>query len=129
MIIRTQNDGASETASDAARIDCSTPKLVRPEFGPDTDIRTILRRHTGIPTARREPIYTETDHAIDLQQAITNLRRAHAAFEALPQKYRDKYHSADELWRAHKHGFTEDFPNENTGSPAEPLTSATETPK
>lgn len=83
-------------------IDCSQPIIVRPEFAPDTDVKTILRRHGAIPPLTREPTYTETDFDADLTTALAQLKRAHEAFEALPQKHRDKFKSADQLWNRYR---------------------------
>lgn len=85
-----------------ATIDCSQPIIVRPEFGPDTDIKTILRRHGGLPAPTRQPVYTETDFDADLTSALAQMKRAHEAFEALPKKHREKFQTADELWQRYR---------------------------
>lgn len=102
MPLRQQGDGLGDAASKATRIDCSHPIKVRPEFGPDTDIKTILRRHGAIPAATRQPVYTETNYDTDLTKALDQLKRAHAAFEALPKKHREKFQTADQLWQRYR---------------------------
>lgn len=60
--------------------DCSLPIVVRPEFGPESDTRTILQRYGGIPIRRNAPQqFTETDHSLDLTthyQRIDEIKRA-----------------------------------------------------
>lgn len=117
--MRQQGDGKGDEASKASTIDCSQPVITRQEFGPDTDVKTILRRHGGLPAAARQPQYTETDYDRDLTSALDQLKRAHAAFEALPQKHRDKFKTADQLWQRYRQdNLRQDYEQEN--APPEP---------
>jgi len=102
MSLRHQGDGKGDAVSSAGQRDFSSPKVVRPEFGPETDIKTILRRHGGIPAPTRQPVFTETDYSEDLTSAIGKLKTAHEAFDALPEKHRKKFKNAAELWRRYR---------------------------
>lgn len=110
MRLRRQGDGLGDEASKNTSKDFSQPVIVRPEFGPETDIKTILRRHglgvtlDATKVQRGPPEYTETNYDIDLTRALSQLKRAHAAFEALPQKHKDKFQTADELWNHYRDG-------------------------
>lgn len=86
-------------------MDFSQPQIVRPEFGPTTDIKTILRRHGGIPPATRQPIYTETDYSADLTTALRAVEQAHLAFDALTPEQKKRYRSPTELWERNKFQF------------------------
>lgn len=110
MILRQHGDGLNDEASNAVRKDCSEPVMVRPEYAPDTDVRTILRRHGGLPAPTRQPQYTETDYDIDLTKALTKIKRARDAFDTLPQAARDKYKTADNLWDAYRRDEIRDEP-------------------
>lgn len=101
MKLRHQGDDQQEAVSKASRKDCSIPVLVRPEFGPETDVKTILARHGAIPAPNRTPTFTQTDYDLDLTRALGKIRRAHDAFDELPREKRQKFRSADELWRAY----------------------------
>lgn len=102
--MRTQGNYDRGEASKASQIDCSHPIKVRPEFGPETDVKTILRRHNVGPLTTRQADYTETDFDKDLTVALADLKRAHDAFEQLPMKHRTRFKSADELWRHYRAG-------------------------
>lgn len=102
--IRTHNDGKGDEISKATAFDFSHPVIVRPEFGPDTDIRTILRRHGALPMATRTPLYTETDYDIDLTTALGQIQRAKQAFHELPAKHREKFKNPEDLYRAWQSG-------------------------
>lgn len=109
---RSQNDGKGDAASKATRKDASLPIMVRPEFGPDTDIQTILRRHGAVPEPTRIPRYEETDTDLDLDRALAQIRRAEDSFYKLPKKHREKYGTPAKFWEAYKNDRIKDDPPE-----------------
>lgn len=113
---RTQNDGQGDFISRATAKDCSTPVIVRPEFGPESEVRNILRKYGAVPMTARQPNYTTTDFDTDLTTAITKIKRANDAFDALPQKHRDKFQTPASLWQHYVQGqlFDDREPDEKT---------------
>lgn len=126
MPLRQQGDGLGDAASKACRKDFSQPSIVRAEFGPETHVKAILKRHGAIPAPAREPIYTQTDYDVDLTKAIQKLKQAHAAYEQLPKKHREKFKTADELWHRYRtdnlrqDAETEQTPQDTPGEPPKP---------
>lgn len=108
--MRTQGNYNGDEASRACRQDFSQPVIVRQEFGPQSDIKTIIARHGGYPPPPRPAQFTETDYNKDLAVALAELKRAHAAFEELPKKYKEQFQTADELWHAYRTGALNEKP-------------------
>lgn len=104
MTLRFQGDNRNDEASEAATRDTGTERLVRPEFGPETDIRSILRRHGALPVAPRQPITGEADYNLELPEALDIMSRASHAYRSLPAEQRRKYRSAQDLWNAYVTG-------------------------
>lgn len=92
---RKQGDDLNDEASDAAAIDCSNDvDHARQEFGPETDVNTILKRFavTGAVPARRPAQWnTEVDYNLDLQSAIHAVEEVKASYAGLPKELRDAY--------------------------------------
>lgn len=105
--IRHQNDGRNDHASKLSQLDLSLPVKVRAEFGPETEVKNIIKRYGGAPM-QRQPQFTETDHDLDLSRALSQIERAHNAFNRLELKHRQKYKSPYELWMAYYRGEMED---------------------
>lgn len=103
MKFRRQYDGKGDDIAKRSRLDCSTPVVVRPEFGPDTDVKTILRRH-GALVSNKTPIYTENDFDQDLTTALDHIKKAQMAFLKLPKDQRDRFQSPEQLWAAYQNG-------------------------
>lgn len=93
------------------RQDFSQPQLVRPEFGPESDVNRILTRHGGmIPT--RQPKYTETNYDLDLGAAIEQIRIAHGAYNDLSPEVKKQYHTAQDFWQAYLRGELQQQPEQ-----------------
>lgn len=117
------DDKAQQTIADETVYDFSSPTIVRPEFGPDSEIPNILRKY-GAPLAQlsaaagshhatfaatgRMPLFTETDYDMDLQTAVTKVRAAQEAFDKLPKKTRERYGSPEGLQHADRNGYIPD---------------------
>ena len=93
--LRSQADGLSDEASLLSGIEFDPANdQTRQEFAADLDINRIVQRFgnlsTGVP-----PRYEEQDYTADLQQALTAVAQARAAFQVLPKALREKY----KTWR------------------------------
>lgn len=92
---RKQGDDLNDEASDAAGLDCTNDlDHARQEFGPETDVNTILKRFavTGAVPARRPAQWkTEIDYNLDLQSAIHAVEEVKASYAGLPKELRDAY--------------------------------------
>lgn len=89
--VRSQADNLGDYYSDLTGTVNTEDSLVRPEFGPETDINNILKNH-GIQTQQRPIKYgEEVDYTLDLQQAMTATERASEAHRTIPEELRQKY--------------------------------------
>lgn len=102
MKLRHQGDGKGDTASNATVKDFSEPVMVRAEYGPESQVKNILKKYGALPIPQREPHFTETDFDTDLTTALHRIKKADEAFAKLPLKHREKYPSASALWQAWK---------------------------
>lgn len=114
---RHQADGLGDKISRQNTIDASSPEVVRAEFGPESDVKNILKRYGVLPQQQRQPFYTETDFDTDLQTAIIKIERVNDAFNKLPKKHREKYPTVDDLWYAYQTGTITDEPEKPASAP------------
>lgn len=124
MTFRGQYDvEAQQEVALATRFDFSEPVVVRAEFGPDSEVKNIIRKYGGplqqlssaagshhatFAATGRMPLFTDTDYDIDLQQAVTKIRAAEEAFDRLPRKTRERYGSPAGLHDADRRGYIPD---------------------
>lgn len=117
------DDDAQQEVAEATRFDFSQPVIVRAEFGPDSEVKNIIRKYGGplqqlssaagshhatFAATGRMPLFTETDYDLDLQQAVTKVRAAQEAFDRLPRKTRERYGSPEGLHHADRNGYIPD---------------------
>lgn len=75
----------------------------RQEFAKEADINHMLSRF-GVVPERGTPTFGEWDETLDLQQAITSVAEAKAAFERLPEELRKKFNNMEEVLAAYNNG-------------------------
>lgn len=126
MKLRQQGDNKGDEASRATRKDCSLPIMVRPEFGPETQIKNILRKYGALPLPTRQPQYTETNFDEDLTTALSKIERARRAFDELPKKHKDRFPNPEALWKHYHSGqpFDDREPETKTDTVDKPETNA-----
>lgn len=98
--LRDQTAADQDSVSKATGLACDpSDNKVRPEFGPDTHIATILARNPLLSplTASR---FGEQDFSGDLMEAFQADRNAEAIYRDLPQALRDQYPTWRMFWRA-----------------------------
>lgn len=71
----------------------------RQEFAADADVKTILKRHGGIP-AGRQPTFFEVDYDLDLQTSLAVAKDAREAFNRIPLKLRRQYGTWEQILAA-----------------------------
>lgn len=98
--LRDQLSSDQDAVSKAAGLACDpSDNKVRPEFGPDTHLPTLLARFPSIsPIAPSR--FGEQDFSGDLTAAFQADRNAEAIYRDLPQALRDKYPTWRMFWRA-----------------------------
>lgn len=77
--------------------------MARQEFAKDADINHMLSKF-GITPERGAPTFGEWDDSIDLQQALTSVAEAKAAFKDLPDELKKKFNNIEELLTAYNRG-------------------------
>lgn len=99
-------DNPTIDASDGALIELDNGELIenkdmaRQEFAKDADINYMLSKF-GITPERGAPTYGEWDDSLDLQQALTSVAEAKAAYRDLPEELRNKFESMEDLLTAY----------------------------
>lgn len=87
---RAQNDTLSDQVSIETGLDTGTDTPVRVEYGPETDINTLLRRF-NIDQQGRPFQFQEVDYNMDLQSAHLAVEAAQSATQTVPPELRHKY--------------------------------------
>lgn len=78
--------------TDRVRLDFTESRdMTRQEFKEETDINVILNKFGVNSFAQRQPIYTEVDYTIDLQQALGILTTVQAGWDRLPDDIKARY--------------------------------------
>lgn len=77
--------------------------MARQEFAKEADINYMLNKF-GITPERGAPTYGEWDDTIDLQQALTSVAEAKAAYKELPTALTEKFGSMEEMLTAYNNG-------------------------
>lgn len=77
--------------------------MARQEFKDEADINYMLSRF-GVTQPRGTPTYGTTDDTLDLQQALTSVREARAAYGDLPLNLREKFTSMEAMLNAIENG-------------------------
>lgn len=77
--------------------------MARQEFAKEADINYMLSKFNIVPE-RGAPIYGEWDDSMDLQQAISSVTEARAAYAQLPDALKGKFGSMEELLHAYNNG-------------------------
>lgn len=99
-------DNPTIDASDGALIELDNGEVIenkdmaRQEFAKDADINYMLSKF-GITPERGAPTYGEWDDSLDLQQALTSVAEAKAAYRDLPEELRNKFESMEDLLTAY----------------------------
>lgn len=83
--------------------DIENKDTARQEFAKDADINYMLHRF-GITPERGAPTYGEWDDTLDLQQSLTAVAEARAAYANLPEELRNKFGSMEEILTAYNNG-------------------------
>lgn len=102
-------DNPTVDASDGALIVTHNGDVIenkdtaRQEFAQDADINYMLAKFKVVPP-RGAPTYGEWDDTLDLQQALTSVNEARAAYRNLPDELRNKFGSMEELLTAYHNG-------------------------
>lgn len=77
--------------------------MAQQEYAKDADINYMLSKF-GITPERGAPTYGEWDDTIDLQQALTSVTEARAAYAELPEALRAKFGNMEDLLAAYHNG-------------------------
>lgn len=102
---REQGDNAQRGYSDDAAVDLSEPLLTRQEDADAADVNKLLARFgVGALQADRHPIYTTTDDALTLHEAMNAIYSAERAYNRLPTEVRNRYETVGEFIRAMENG-------------------------
>ena len=101
-------DNPTVDASDGAIIEHEdfigeNKDVARQEFGQEADINYMLSKFNIVPQ-RGAPQYGEWDDTLDLQQAISSVAEAKAAYADLPEALKNKFSSMEELLKAYHNG-------------------------
>jgi len=98
--LRDQTATDQDAVSKASGLVCDpSDNKVRPEFGPDTHIPTLLARFPSLnPLSPAR--FGEQDFSLDLTDAVHADRNAEAIYRDLPQALRDQYPTWRMFWKA-----------------------------
>lgn len=98
MRARPRNGGAfdRDAVSLSAGLEGGVDDMTQQQFGEECDINTIVRRFklTGeMPVGVRPPVFGDFTEVMDFQTAMTAVREAQEAFNALPAEVRYEFHN------------------------------------
>lgn len=94
--VRTPYNYDMNKAGDEDALRCKDPSLTKQSFADECDINTIVERFnvTGqLPTNVRMPTYADFTNTFDFHSAMTAIRTAQEAFDAMPAKVRARFHN------------------------------------
>lgn len=102
--IRIQGDGLGDLVSELTATTPEGVSMTRQELAADTDINVMLERFGVMQQQRPDPIFTEIDYSLDLQQAYAAVASSRKAVEGVPPELRDKYKDSFALLTAVESG-------------------------